>query len=290
MRINDTDLYVRTEGAGPPLLVMHGGLGVDHTCLQPFLSPLKAQVELVFYDHRGNGRSPADLTGVTFDTWVDDAEALRAALGHDRIVVFGHSAGGFFALRYALRYPERVAGLILCGTAAVLNHWDLVHQELDRRDATTFQRRGFSDLPFADDNDLATWLAAALPLYFHHPDPSVISRMAASTIVSSAASRRFGECLGDYGVADCLGEITAPALILAGRHDFIMPPRPTAEVLAAGLPQASLIVFEDSGHFPFIEEPERFLATVGDWLAGLAMPDASWRLSAVATPTPTAVS
>lgn len=281
MQVNDTELYVQAEGAGPPLLVMHGGLGVDHTYLRPFLSPLGSQAELVFYDHRGNGRSPADLTGVTFDTWVDDAEALRAALGHERIVVFGHSAGGFIALRYALRYPQRVAGLILCGTAAVLDHWDVVHRELDRRGATQVQLRGFTGEPFADDEDLGSWLAAALPLYFHRPEPSTIARLAEHMIVRSAASRRFGECLDDYDVTGRLHEITVPALIVAGRHDFIMPPRPTAEVLAAGLPQASLVVFEESGHFPFVEEPDAFLTTVAVWLDSLAMPGATWRLPGV---------
>lgn len=191
--VRDTELFVTTTGTGPPMLVMHGGLGIDHTCLRPWLDALGDIAELVFYDHRGNGRSARPpLDEVDHATWVADADALRERLGHDQVVVLGHSYGGFLAMRYALAHPGRVRGLVLVSTAATMRHWDRI-----------------------------------------------------------------------------LARLATPALVLGGRHDIIMPPEVTSEPLAAGLPDAELVVFEDSGHFPYIEEHDAFLRVVRRWLARL---------------------
>lgn len=267
--VRDTELYVTTAGDGPPVLVLHGGLGVDHSCLHPWLDPLGDSATLVYYDHRGNGRSARPpLDDVDHSTWVEDADALRAALGYEQVVVLGHSYGGFLALRYALAHPERVRGLILVGTAAVMEHWDQVHATLAARQATPEQLRAFEDRPFEDDEDFASTLGALLPLYFHRPQQEVMERLAGMRF-SAEASRAGGRCMADYDVRGDLARITTPALVLAGRHDFIMPVAATAEPLAAGLPNAELVVFEESGHFPYIEQPAQFGDVVRDWLGRL---------------------
>jgi len=100
---NGTELYYVEAGSGLPCLVMHGGLGVDHTYLHPWLDPLGDVLRLIYYDHRGNGRSgrPA-LETLTFDQFCADADTLRSALGLDRVAVMGSSYGGFIALEYAV--------------------------------------------------------------------------------------------------------------------------------------------------------------------------------------------
>jgi pimeloyl-ACP methyl ester carboxylesterase len=75
--------------------------------------------------------------------------------------------------------------------------------------------------------------------------------------------------MADYDLRADLARIEAPALVLGGRHDFIMPPASTAEPLAAGLPHAELVVFEDSGHFPYIEQAAHFGDVVRSWLGRL---------------------
>ncbi len=106
------------------MLLMHGGLGYDHTYFRPWLDVLGERTELIYYDHRGNGRSsrPESWEGITHETWAQDADALREHLGHERVLLFGHSYGGFLAQEYALRYPERLEGLILCSTAPVFDY------------------------------------------------------------------------------------------------------------------------------------------------------------------------
>src|SRR4051794_4879294 len=104
--INGTQLFYTTHGQGRPMLVMHGGLGFDHTYFRPWLDPLGEQVTLIYYDQRGQGQSARieSFAGVTHETLVDDADALREHLGYDQIILLGHSYGGFLAQDYALRH------------------------------------------------------------------------------------------------------------------------------------------------------------------------------------------
>lgn len=268
--IRDTELYVTTHGAGVPVLTLHGGLGVDHTCLRPWLDGLGDVAELTYYDHRGNGRSARPpLDDVDHSTWVADADALRARLGHEKVVLLGHSYGGFLALRYALAHPDRVLGLVLIGTSATMRHWERVHQNVQAAGATPAQLRAFEDRPFVDDDDMAATMQALLPLYFARPDPEVLAGFGSQMRFSAAASVAGGRCMDDYDLRADLPRIAVPSLVLAGRHDFIMPPDVTAEPLAAGLADAELVVFEDSGHFPFIEQNEALLRVVRRWLVSL---------------------
>ena len=117
IKIRDASLYVQVTGHGDPLLLMHGGPGLDHVSLTPF-QKLADRHTLVFYDHRCNGRSTgAPVTSMTWDNLTADADALREKLGFERWAVLGHSFGGQVALEYVLRYPERVSRLVLLDTA-----------------------------------------------------------------------------------------------------------------------------------------------------------------------------
>lgn len=256
------------------MLLMHGGLGLDHTTLRPWHDPLGESTRLVYYDHRGNGRSerPASLDAVDHATWIADADALRAYLGHERIVLLGHSYGAFLALEYALRYPERLDGLILCSAAAVVDYAEAIVAGAKAR-GTPAQFEAYLQAlsgPIADDAALREAWTAFLPLYFKHLAPHVGAAVLRDLSFSAAASNRsLLGCLPTYNVAGRLGEIAAPTLILAGRHDFVCPVTPAAELLRDGIKGSSLGVFEHSAHFPFVEEQGRYLSTVGAWLANL---------------------
>src|SRR5512139_2027697 len=96
-QLNDLQIFFERLGRGQPMLMMHGGPGLDHTIFRPWLDPLGEQVKLIYYDHRGNGRStrPATMEHVTHETWAVDADMLRSYLGFEKIILFGHSYGGF---------------------------------------------------------------------------------------------------------------------------------------------------------------------------------------------------
>lgn len=273
--VNGTKLYYEVHGEGRPLLTMHGGLGLDHAYLRPWLDRLAGAASVVYYDHRGNGRSerPASLEGVTHATWADDGDALRARLGHERVVVLGHSYGGFLAQELALRHGDRLAGLILCNTAPVLDYFPVVQAAVERL-GLPGAARAFHDAfnrPMVDDDDWRrTWMEL-LPLYVHAPvAPAAIADVDARTSYSAAAwQHAITACLGSFNTLPRLGEIRAPTLILGGAHDIIMPVPQGAERLLAGIPGSELHVFKESGHFPFMEEPEAFTEVVRGWLSRL---------------------
>src|SRR4029453_2167342 len=117
MLIRDVSLFIKVVGRGDPLLLMHGGPGADHTTMLAFRR-LADRFTLVFYDHRGNGRSTGAPSSMTWENLTADAAALRQRLGFERWAVLGHSFGGHVALEYALRYPDRLSHLILLDTGA----------------------------------------------------------------------------------------------------------------------------------------------------------------------------
>ena len=135
--IRGISLYVEVMGQGYPLLLMHGGPGLDYQTMLP-LKPLEDQFTLVFYDHRCNGRSTgAEVTSMTMENLTADADALRQALGFEKWAVLGHSFGGNVALEYALRYPQSLSHLILMNTGG--DQWWANHNAPE-----ILRKRGFS--------------------------------------------------------------------------------------------------------------------------------------------------
>ena len=103
----------------PPAFIIHGGPGSDHTGFKPALSPLAERMQLVYFDHRGQGRSArGDPATYTLDENVEDMEALRLYLGTGPIVSIGTSYGGMVAMAHAARYPDAISHLVLVVTAA----------------------------------------------------------------------------------------------------------------------------------------------------------------------------
>ncbi len=271
MRINGVELSVEEIGRGRAILTLHGGLGFDHTYFRPWLDPLAERARLIFYDHRGNGRSQRVTSGIDHATLVADAEALRAALGLERMVLLGHSYGSFLALQYALRYPERLAGLILANAAPAFDYPDVVRANAAAR-ATAEMAPGLNKLFGERSPDDATFdegLRAILPLYFHRFDPAIGERVAGAMSYSAEAYNAGSLALASYDVRARLGEVRMPTLIHAGDDHCITPVEQGAERLAAGIPQARVVRFAQSGHFPFIEERARFNTIVNDWLKEL---------------------
>ena len=272
--INGNALFYTTLGQGCPMLFVHGGPGLDHTYFRPWLDPLSDQFQLIYYDQLGQGCStrPASYVEIGIDTWADEIDALRAFLGHERMILFGHSFGSFIAQEYALRHGNHLDGLILCATTPVLDYQDVTMMNAQMR-STSEQVQAVVKLftePVADDAAFRQLWMKILPLYFHHYGPRVGAAMDITTHYSAKAfNQAAGNCVPTFNTLSRLSEIAAPTLILAGRHDWIMPPTQGAERIHAAVPSSKVVIFENSGHFPFIEEADSFVATVKDWIASL---------------------
>lgn len=282
--LRGTEIYFDVEGAGlvpdggtmrerPVAMVVHGGPGGDHSGFKPAFSPLARHMQLVYFDHRGQGRSArGDPDRYTLDENVADMEALRRHLGLGPVVSIGTSYGGMVAMAHAARHPEAVAKLVLVVTAAHAGFIERAQRILDER-GTPEQRRVCERLwagTFADPAQLAEYYEVMAPLYARRHDPAAAA--ATRGRVSHAPeplNRAFGPggTLRRMDLRPELGRIAAPTLVIAGRHDWICAPEFSVEIAGLIL-GARLEVFEESSHSVRVDEPERLVSAIAGFVAG----------------------
>jgi len=277
--IRGTTLYFDIEGAGlvpdgpvmrekPAAFIIHGGPGGDHSGFKPVMSPLAETAQLVYFDHRGQGRSgladpAADPARFTLDENVEDMEALRLYLGLGPIVSIGTSYGGMVAMAHAARYPEAVSRLILIVTAA---HGGFIPRALEilHERGTPEQQRVCESLwtgGFKSQQDLRHYYDVMGPLYALRHDPVAAKATQGRAIHSpEPLNRAFGPVgfLRSFDLRPELSRITAPTLILAGKHDWICPPEFSREI-AALIPGSRLIEIETSSHSVRVDAPDVLL-------------------------------
>jgi proline iminopeptidase len=279
IQIRGVSLFVQVIGQGYPLLLMHGGPGLDHATLLP-LQPCADRFTLIFYDHRCNGRSEgAPVSSMTFENLTADAEALRQTLGFDKWAVLGHSFGGNVALEYALRYPSNLSHLVLMDTGG--DQWWVQQnapQLLAKRGysaATVQAARRFYNGQLSPEEVLPTVLKfigayAYHPSFLYHPGLMALLLKAGlgppMKMRPEALIFGYTQLLNGWTVMDRLSEIKVPTLVLAGRHDFLFPPEHQA-ILADRLPNAKLELIERAGHNPQIERPAEVIPIIGRFLA-----------------------
>jgi proline iminopeptidase len=262
-------IHHEVDGAGPPVLVLHGGLGMDHVLYRRTLSPLvDAGFRLVHFDQRANGRSvPADAATITMERLADDAVALADHLGLDRFAVLGHSYGSFVAQELALRHPTRIDHLLLVGaTPGQLGTGEVEDEHGVGPQAPPELIEMMSGPPPTTDEEMGDAMTAMLPAYFHRPEHLDLAAAAEGTVFRAAAMVRGFEVLAGWSSVDRLRQVSAPTLLVTGRHDLFTA-WPQAHRIGSRIPGAEVVIFEESGHFPWIEEPDRFFPLVADWLA-----------------------
>jgi proline iminopeptidase len=231
-------------------------------------------MQLIFYDHRGNGRSAPldDFTGIDHKTWADDADALRAHLGHEKIILLGHSCGGFVALEHARRHGENLAGLILCCTAPAMDYPGVIMAKAQARSTPEQLQlvvKAFTQ-PLTSDEEFRGLYERIFSLYFKAYDPKTGGDIVNAVRYNyHAFNYSASTWFPAFNSLSWLSEISIPTLIIGGREDWVMPPEQGAERLHAGIPNSELVIFDNSGHMPFVEEQGRFNKVVVEWIAGL---------------------
>lgn len=270
--INGAELEVEVLGdpAAPVLIAHHGAPGIGSRA-EPKASfgALADTYRVIVFDARGSGES-SDTPPYTHAQWAADVDALREWAGVEQIVMAGGSYGGFIALEYALAFPRRVRALVLRDTAAADTFRATARERALSTDRTTIDMELF-DRSFGgqvrDNADFKETWKAILPLYDYEYDPESVAAKAEAPIYHYATHNyAFSTNLPAYDLTGRLAEITAPTLVTVGRADWITPVE-ASEQLVAGLPNATLTVFEKSGHSPQVEERDAWLATVREFLA-----------------------
>jgi proline iminopeptidase len=281
VEVADTKLYVEERGqpSAFPLLVFHGGPGLDHTSFGDYLDPLTegGGYRLVLADERACGRS--DRTAPR-ETWTlarmaQDVGDLAASLGvSDGYATLGHSYGAFVVLQHAVGHPGEPRGTVVSAGIAAARWLEGVDRQLAAFEPVELREQVTSswarEMQVQTEEGVAALMEDQLPFHFREPRGAALAeylrRTAGLARYAPDVIRHFAA--QDYGGIDVenrLGEVTHPVLVLAGRHDRTCPAG-AAEDMARRLPGAELVVFEDSAHMMFAEEQDRYLATVRRFL------------------------
>lgn len=279
-KIRDTEIYFDVVGAGlvldeaqwrsqPVAFIIHGGPGADHTLDKPTFSPLSHKIQLVYFDHRGQGRSVRGAKETyTLENNVEDMEALRQYLGLDKIVVIGSSYGGMVALSYGIRYPQNVSHLIVISTVADSRFLSRAKEILAQRGTESQQAiaQRLWDGTFENEAQLEEFFQVMMPMYSFSYDPNSPQPASNPVILSpDALNVAFSGFLRSYNLLDQLHKITAPTLVIGGRHDWICPPE-FSEEIASKIPSADLRIFENSSHLIRVDEPEALRDAIAGFL------------------------
>ena len=257
------------------LVCLHGGPGSTHWYFEPLEELAHAGRRVVVYDQLGCGNSdrPHDDRLWTVETFVDELDTLRVALGLDRIHLFGTSWGSMLALEYVLRGRRGLVSLNLNSPPTASSTWAAEAARL--RDALPeHHRRALEE--HAENATHPDYVAAEEEFWRRHiclvdPPPEFVRRGRAERgtqvyrVLWGLSEWNPNGRLRDWDVRGRLSEIDVPTLITSGRYDECTPA--LAEEAHRLIRASEWVLFEDSSHMAYVEEPERFRAVLSDFLA-----------------------
>lgn len=248
------------------IITVHGAPGTDHSFFRPYLDSLGADRRVVYFDLPGHGAS-ARSSDYSLHAMAESIDEVRLAVGADQVTLLGSSYGGFLSLIYSLRHPDTLRSLILIDTSASYGFREESLQTAQRLGTPSMLNaleRLWNDSLQTDSDFHRDW-REVLPLYFHRRSLKHVSQIANAATYRLDTRKAILPTLRNYDVRQKLGNIQHPTLVIAGRHDWITSVA-QAETLATGIPQSDFRIFEESGHYPFIDETDAFLRVVADWL------------------------
>ncbi len=269
--VNGTELYYKIIGEGEPIVILHGGPGMDHNHLFESVSKLSSDLEVIFYDQRGTGKSSGDIdsTNINTATFVDDLEALRQKLSLDKMNLLGISWGGMLAMQYAMAYPDHLNVLILGCPMGASSEFFGPFNEINQQRRTSedslamiklSETEGFKNF---DPEIRNKYSRLRFKPYFHPDNHHLAKRINFDYAPNTFKNGRkvhsliFQEYV-DYDIHDDLQVISASTLILHGDADPILPK--FAEQIHQSIPNSEFVLLEDTGHLIFVEAQDEFLS------------------------------
>jgi proline iminopeptidase len=284
--------YVHNHNATPTLLIIHGGPGDNSAYLMgPCAKPLEEKYNVIWYDQRGTGKSERDLSYDAYATTshVEDIRRVQEVVGVQQVILVAHSWGGMLAGFYAARYPEKVKAFInINGTGSFLDiDHNLINylKEFYKSDPKKMaDARKVEEMPHGFLKFIRrAKLAREAGLYYK--DYAKTKKEIASYLEQAVISGEYTKeeikesddalrMAMDYHSLDTaeiysiLPEIKASTLVIAGAYDKIVD-TDSLEKYQRAIPNAKLVIFENSGHHPFQEEPDKFYSVINDFITQL---------------------
>ncbi len=280
--INGAKIWYEVIGQGDPIVLIAGGPGDSHLYLTPWFDELAKTNKVIYFDAFGRGKSSRakDKKEYSFQRDVDDLEGLRKALGFDKWSVLGHSYGGMVAQAYAIQHPDKVDKLILSDTFYDGEMWqendDNSNYEFRNQEPEQWEKvmalreKGYRS---SSPEHIKEYKIPSGLLYYYNPENAKKMRsdsLSWNTDVYYQIVGVDGDFIigGDIGKLDFrrdLEKLKMPVLVLAGRYDRISDPR-FAVKYKDYAPNAEFIMFEKSGHNPYVEENEKYFKVLNDFL------------------------
>lgn len=272
--INGSKIWYETEGTGEPVLLIPGGPGNSHTYFHPWFSDLAENYKVIYFDAFGRGKSDRakDSTEYTFNRDVEEIELLRKALGYEKWIIIGHSYGGMVAQGYALKYPGSIEKLVLSNSLYSGEMWqannDNCNYELRNQYPEIWEKliklreQGFHSSSIEHQN--AYNLPSGLLYYYDASnaakattDSLIINTTVYYTLVGDDGDFIIGGDVAKLDFRTKLKDTKIPLLIIEGRYDRVALPRFSIKFKDYA-PQAEFVMFEKSGHNPYLEEKEKY--------------------------------
>jgi proline iminopeptidase len=272
--VNGTELYYEVVGKGTPILVLHGGPGLNHSYFLPQMKGLGKKCKLIFFDQRATGKSSMDVdtASVNLANFIEDIDAMREAFGLGQMNLMGHSFGGLLAMEYAIKHPDHLKSLILVASTAAtsdyrnkafMNMQSKTTSEDSAGQAQISQTEGFK-------NREPKTMAKFFRMLFRNDffDPKNADKLTLTFDNNYAKSGKLlhglNRDLANYDIHEDLKAVTCPTLVIETDHDRNL--LEAEEQIKNSIPNAKSVMIKDSGHFPFIEQPAEFFKIVADFV------------------------
>ena len=284
-KINGAKLYTVSCGSGDPIFFIAGGPGGTHLGLRSFDS-LATQFTCVYYDGFGRGKSDTAkvVTEYTLERDIDDLEALRKAMGYDKINVLGHSYGGLVAQGFALKYPNSCKHLIIANSFHSYEMWQANDDNSNHEIKTNYPEVWEELMKVREEGAISSdaihqdiygrvpygFLYAYNPARFEgrakrKPYPNPFNSKLYYQMVGKDGDFLVGNDIGNFDFRKQLKDLKMPALVIGGRYDRVATPEMMIKYKKY-CPQCQYVMFEKSGHNPQVEEPEKEFPIIIDFL------------------------
>ena len=263
-------LFVRACGEGRPLLVIHGGPGLDHSYFLPHLFSLARDFRVIFYDQRASGRSSirVDSTTVSLQGFLTDIEKIREHYKFDQWHILGHSWGGLLALQYGLAFPEMIGKMILVNPMPGSSELQREVQAIQKSKETAEDSLAKSKIVQSEafkNGDITSYeklfrILFAAEFYNRDYTDSLQISFQSTFLEGNGKLRHLAKDISEYDIHMDLKELPVPVLLLYGEYDPLA--QNAAETYIQYLPQAELHILPHAGHFPFVEQKVAFFETI----------------------------
>ena len=294
---SDIELYHFEEGTGEDVLTVHGGPGFAHSATWKANAALADRYRFIYYHQRGCGRSTHPVTtlaGVNFyqsmqtlngvlglAAHIADIERIRRILGHERLILVGHSFGAFIAALYAAEFPEHVKACIYVSPASVtvlpnpkgdlfgLMRLKLPPDRLPEYDRFVAQYFDFQSQMKMSEQQIAE-INRRFAIFYLAASPSAPAPLDPSGVTDNGGFMSLGVFLSmgrHHDYTSALRAVTAPTLVVHGSLD--LQPREWSLAYARLFPNSRFVEIAGAGHFSFDDHPGEFAAAVREFLSKL---------------------